>query len=192
MNNSEIKTTDSLEEAILKAQKGDKQAFRIIVENHQRFAFAVAFKILLNEEDAKDTAQDSFVKLWKHIGDYKFEAKFTTWFYKIIINLSIDKLKANKRKEKTVVTIPGEIIMERLASNDPDDYNNKELIEIIGVLIEKLSPKQRLVFTLRDLNGLDIHTISDSINISENSVKTNLVYARRKIKGYLTTIYHWK
>lgn len=176
---------------IISAQKGDKESFRRIVVIHQRFAFAVAFKILLNEEDAKDAAQESFIKLWHNLGSYKFEAKFTTWFYKIVINKSLDKLKARKKKESVFQTGMENSAFENLLAKDKDDYTNKELKEIIEKLTKKLSPKQKLVFTLRDLNGLDIEDISASLNISEGSVKTNLVYARRRIKELLTTIYKW-
>lgn len=176
---------------ILQAQKGDKKAFRKIVETHQRFAFAVAFKILLCEDDAKDTAQDAFIRLWKHIGDYNFDSKFTTWFYKIIINLSLDKLKSRKRREQIMIPLPEKNELNKLFSKEKDEYSNKELIELIEILTDKLSPKQKIVFTLRDLNNLDIADISRSLNMSAGNVRVNLIYARKKIKQYLTTIYNW-
>ncbi len=191
MSIPELKTDITYEELILQAQKGDKRAFRKIVETHQRFAFAVAFKILLNEEDAKDASQEAFIKLWKHIGDYNFESKFTTWFYKIIINLSIDKLKSLKRKEKIFIPLPDGNETDKLFSKNCEDYSNRELIEIIAKLTDMLSPKQKLVFTLRDLNNLDITDISKTLNMSAGSIRTNLIYARRRIKQLLTTIYNW-
>jgi RNA polymerase sigma-70 factor (ECF subfamily) len=185
-------STENFEELILLAQQGDKGSFRRIVELHRRFAFAAAFKILLNEEDAKDAAQESFIKLWKNINRYKFEAKFTTWFYKIVINESLDKLKARKRKENTMENAGDFSLLENLSSSGSSDFSNNELAEIIKKLTERLSPKQKIVFTLRDLNGLGIDDISASLNISESSVKANLVYARRKIKELLTSIYKWQ
>ncbi len=166
------------------------KAFRILVDTHRRFAFSIAFKILLNEEDARDAAQESFIKLWKHINDYNFNAKFTTWFYKIVINMSLDKLKARKRKEEKFIPAGSTAGIENLASGK-DDFTNSELIEIIKELTRFLSPMQKMVFTLRDLNGLAVNEVSDSLKISEGSVKTNLVYARRKIKEQLKTIYKW-
>lgn len=192
MINTELKTVNNIDELILRAQKGDTQAFREIVEMHRKFAFAVAFKILLNEEDAKDAAQESFIKLWKYLGRYKFGAKFTTWFYKIIINMSLDKLKSRKRKESIELPRLSGAEMENIPGKEDHSYTNRELTEIITQLTAKLSPKQRLVFTLRDLDGLDIEEVSGTLNMSAGSVKSNLVYARRKIKELLTTIYKWK
>jgi RNA polymerase sigma-70 factor (ECF subfamily) len=190
--NTDLKTENNVDELILRAQKGDKQAFREIVEKYKRFAFASAFKILLNEEDAKDAAQEAFIKLWKYLDRYKFEAKFTTWFYKIIINMSLDKLKSRKRKERVEIPRLSDSDIENLTGKEDYSFSNSELAEIITELTKKLSPKQRLVFTLRDLEGLDIAEVSGALNISAGSVKSNLVYARRKIKKYLTTIYKWK
>lgn len=188
---SETKTDIVFEDLILQAQKGDKASFRKIVETHQRFAFAVAFKILLNEEDARDTAQDAFIKLWIHLGEYNFEAKFTTWFYKIIINLSLDKLKSRKRKERILEPMPDEKELDKLFARGSEDLSNNELAEIITILTDKLSPRQKIVFTLRDLNNLDISDISRTLNMSSGSVRINLLFARRKIKNYLTAIYNW-
>lgn len=162
------------------------------MEIHQRLAYSAAFKILLNGEDAKDAVQEAFIKLWKNIGRFNFESKFTTWFYKIVINMSLDKLKARKRKEKNFYSASNESGIENFFSKETPDYTEKEFTEIVTRLTGSLSPKQRIIFTLRDLNGLDIALISESLNISPGTVKTNLVYARRRIKELLTKIYGWE
>jgi len=191
LNGTDLNIDHDLEKLILLAQQGDKQAFRSLVEKYQKFVFAVAFKILLNDEDARDTAQDAFIKLWQHISEYKFQAKFTTWFYKIIINLCLDKLRVRKRRNAFFTNSIDENTFNVLLSGNSDDYSNKELMEIIIKLTGKLSPKQKIVFVMRDLNGFGIGEISQTINMPENSVKVNLLYARKKIKKYLTNIYKW-
>lgn len=192
MNRNGLQQVENFEELILAAQRGDKESFRRIVEIHGRLAYAAAYKILLNEEDAKDAAQEAFIKLWKHIGSYNFESKFTTWFYKIVINMSLDKLKSRKRKEEIIHSLPDTQEFERLFAKEDPDYSGRELSDIVKKLTERLTPKQKMVFTLRDLNGFDIELISESLNMSPGSVKTNLVYARRKIKELLTLIYKWE
>ncbi len=162
------------------------------MEIHQRLAYSAAYKILLNSEDAKDAAQESFIKLWKNIDRFNFEAKFTTWFYKIVINMSLDKLKARKRKEENLYSITDRQDFENLFLQETPDYSEKEFADIVAKLTESLSPKQKIVFTLRDLNGLDIGLISESLNMSPGTVKTNLVYARRRIKELLAKIYKWE
>jgi RNA polymerase sigma-70 factor (ECF subfamily) len=106
--------------------------------------------------------------------------------------MSLDKLKSRKRKERVEIPRLSDSDIENLTGKEDYSFSNSELAEIITELTKKLSPKQRLVFTLRDLEGLDIAEVSGALNISAGSVKSNLVYARRKIKKYLTTIYKWK
>lgn len=192
MNSAYSRKEDIIEELIILAQAGDKNAFRKIIDQNSRFAFAVAFKILLNEDDARDAAQEAFIKLWKSLNNFKFEAKFTTWFYKIIVNTSLDKLKQNKRKQKTFQRLSDLEESGLSFSKEAEDYSNYELAGIIKALASKLSPKQKLVFTLRDLNGMELKEVSGSLNMSVNSVKVNLVHARKKIKEYLANIYKRK
>ena len=89
---------EQLNELILKANNGDTKAFEVIVRNYNKFGYAVAFKILCNEEDAKDVVQECFIKIWKHLNEYDKKIKFTTWMYKIVVNLCFDKLKSQKRR----------------------------------------------------------------------------------------------
>jgi len=192
LNSAYSRKEDIIEELIILAQAGDKNAFRKIIDQNSRFAFAVAFKILLNEDDARDAAQEAFIKLWKSLNNFKFEAKFTTWFYKIIVNTSLDKLKQNKRKQKTFQRLSDLEESGLSFSKEAEDYSNYELAGIIKALASKLSPKQKLVFTLRDLNGMELKEVSGSLNMSVNSVKVNLVHARKKIKEYLANIYKRK
>ena len=86
---------------IEKAQGGDQYAFRKIVEAHQGFAYAVAFKFVASRVEAEDITQEAFIKLWKNIAKYRPEIKLTTWLYKIIMNLSLDLLKSTIAKSNS-------------------------------------------------------------------------------------------
>ncbi|NJD21122.1 MAG: RNA polymerase sigma factor [Melioribacter sp.] len=172
-----------LNELILKAINGDAKAFERIVRDNYRFGYAVAFKILYNEDDAKDVVQDCFIKIWKHLNEYNKKIKFTTWMYKIVVNLCFDKLKLQKRKrnifknydEDSDDNTPSKIDLE-------NDLTNKELAEMIKHFANGLSEKQKTVFILRDMEDLSIEEVSEIMNISSSSVKTNLFYARQSIR----------
>ncbi|MBI5729788.1 MAG: RNA polymerase sigma factor [Ignavibacteriales bacterium] len=174
---------EQLNELILKANKGDTKAFEVIVRNYHKFGYAVAFKILYNEEDAKDVVQECFIRIWKHLNEYDKKIKFTTWMYKIVVNLCFDKLRSQKRKrnifknfdEESVINAPGGIDLEK-------ELTNKELAAIIKHFASGLSEKQKTVFILRDMEDLSIEEVSEIMNISSGSVKTNLFYARQSIR----------
>ena len=84
-------------EIIKQILAGSQAAFRQLVEKYQQYAFSLAFRILCHEEEAKDTVQDSFIKIWKNINSYNDQHKFTTWMYKIVTNTAIDKLRSMKK-----------------------------------------------------------------------------------------------
>ncbi|MFA5805757.1 MAG: RNA polymerase sigma factor [Melioribacteraceae bacterium] len=174
---------DHLNELILKANMGDTKAFEAIVRDHYKFGYAVAFKILCNEDDAKDVVQECFIKIWKHLNEYDKKIKFTTWMYKIVVNLCFDKLKSQKRRrsifknldEDFVINAPSGINLEK-------ELTNKELAAMIKHFASRLSEKQKTVFILRDMEDLSIEEVSEIMNISSGSVKTNLFYARQSIR----------
>ena len=175
---------ESNEFIITQVKSGDIQSFRKLVEKNQAYAFTVAFRILCNEEDAKDIVQECFIRVWKNIGIYNGQAKFTTWIFSIISHLCLDKLKANKRRNRVLINDLDKY-RQRLKDNNSSieaEFDNKELAVKIENISGMLKPKQRIVFVLRDLQNLNIDEVAKITGISINAVKTNLVYARRNIR----------
>jgi len=175
---------ERLNELIDKSKKGDVHAFEIIVRTYQRYAFAVAFRILCCEEDAKDIVQESFVRIWKHLESYDTNVKFTTWMYKIIVNLCYDKLKSERRKKKLFDNMTDEIqeIKSLSSVNLEKEFTNKETADLIKNFSKELSAKQKTVFVLRDMEDLSIQEVVEITGMSESSVKTNLFFARQNIR----------
>lgn len=175
---------EQLNELIDKSKKGDVRAFEIIVKTYQRYAFAVSFRILCCEDDAKDVVQESFVRIWKHIKSYDSKVKFTTWMYKIIVHLCYDRLKSEKRRKKMFDSMTNESSEIKSLSqiNLEREFSNKETADLIKSFSEELSEKQKMVFVLRDLEDLSIQEVIEITGMSESSVKTNLFFARQNIR----------
>jgi RNA polymerase sigma-70 factor (ECF subfamily) len=145
---------------------------------------------LCDEEEAKDVVQESFIRVWKHISNFSLKSKFTTWLYKIVVNLCYDKMKSQKRKKAVLIrNFDKEMLdLAPYPENIEEELINKELAGLIRNIADELSTKQRIVFILRDLQDLKISEVSQILNMPESSVKTNLYHARLNIRKKLEQI----
>lgn len=179
------------EDAVAGSQRGDLASFERLVRTYQPYAFSLAMKFLCNEAEAADVVQESFVRVWKYMGRYDPSQKFTTWLYKIVANLSIDRIRSLQRSRRIFSSRNQEPNLENL----PDERNwetarsHQQLAEIIRTLSSRLSETQRLVFTLRDLEDLSVDEVVEITGLSIGSVKTNLHYARKSIRDTLVRKY---
>lgn len=179
------------QDIIIQSKNGDTHAFRLLMERYQNYAYSLAFRILYNEEDAKDIVQETFIRIWKHLSDFRFKNKFTTWLYRIVVNLCLDRIKMRKRRhtnmrhcsEQTLNDIPDR------NCNIEKNFTDRETVGIIENLSEKLSPKQRMVFVLRDFQNLSIKEVSQILGMPIHSVKSNLYHARRNLRIKIEKIY---
>jgi len=169
-------------ELINLSRQDDSQAFRKLVEAHQSMVYTLAFRLLCNDEDAKDIVQETFIKVWKHLGNFNTELKFSTWLYTIAANQCYDKLK--KAKHNYILRLDDPNVISEFISNENIEKTmiNTELALFISSLTSNLTPKQKLVFTLRDLEGLEIEEIISITSLSAAKIKSNLYLARQFIR----------
>jgi RNA polymerase sigma-70 factor, ECF subfamily len=179
--------TETPESIIVEAKNGDCNAFKKIVHDHQSYAYALAFRFLCDEADAEDVVQEAFVRIWRHLKDFDTKRKFTTWMYRIVINLCYDKADSNKRRKRVHTSLDDGIHTEESTGDMTweADYTSKEIAEFIKRIADGLAEKQRMIFLLRDMQDLSIREVSDITGLSEASVKTNLFYARTNIRRKL-------
>jgi RNA polymerase sigma-70 factor, ECF subfamily len=177
----------TLQELILQSRQNNAQAFRKLVEGHQNLVYSLAYRILYNEDDAKDIVQETFIRVWKHLHRFNPELKFTTWLYTIATNLCYDRLKALKRNKgfQNIGNCTFQYINFQSAENIETAIINSELGEIIKLFTNDLTPKQKLVFTLRDLEGIEVEEIETITGLSAEKIKSNLYLARQFIRRKL-------
>lgn len=169
---------------ITECQRGDKAAFRRVVQTYQRMVFSLTLKMLGNEEEAKDVVQETFIRVWLGIRSYDTKKSFTTWLYTIASRLCLDHLK----RSKAVISLPDdERILHRFASDNDSQQQleNSEWVAIIRLLAEGLSEKQRLIFTLCQLEGLSSAEAEQITGMDAQQVKNNLYVARQTIRKRL-------
>ena len=172
---------------ITRCQQGDKDAFRWVVQTNQRMIFSLALKMLCDEEEAKDMVQETFIRVWQSIREYNPDKAFTTWIYTIASRLCLDRLKRLKR----IVAVPDDELALRCFASDGDNQRtleNQEWVSIVRMMAEDLSDKQRLVFTLCQLEGLSSEETEQITGLDARQVKSNLYVARQTIRKRLIAL----
>ncbi len=180
-------------ELIQKSIDGDAMAFEQLVQRYDRRVLSMALKYLNNEDDAKDVYQEVFIRVYKSLKNFKHQSEFSTWLYRITANACFTyQTKTQKRKQ--VPLEPSENEEENLLYNKADTgtpgpdkvYQNNELSKEIEKALNKLSPKQKMIFTLKHYEGQKIREISDMLNIKEGTIKKYLFEASHKMRVLLS------
>lgn len=168
------------EELVQLVKGGNVEPFDELVRRHEVKIHNLCYKILKNYDDAKDMAQETFLKAYRNIMKFDGRSRFSTWLYRIAVNNCINFMK----KERPTEEIKDEII--DIPKDDPvDRYKKKQLRDTIFNAIAKLPEVQKSVFTLRALEDLPYQEISSILNKPVNTVKVNYHLAVKNLKNYL-------
>jgi len=183
------------QEMIARCQRGDLSAYEPLVNKYRDRIYAQAYNLTRNPDDACDLCQETFVRAWKSLKNFRGQSSFYTWLYRIATNLGIDLIRS---KEKNPTTqFDDAIEKEETEENKPfahqklpsDDVLRKELGQAIDAAIGKLTPEHREVIVLREFEGLDYKEIAKVVGCSIGTVMSRLHYARsnlqRSLKVYL-------
>jgi RNA polymerase sigma-70 factor (ECF subfamily) len=169
-------------EMIERCRSGSMHDFRKLVELISPFAFSVAFRMVGDEEQTKDIVQESMITVWKTMKKIKSPGSFMSWFYRIVINKCYDQLRKRKvNPELRADDKTWSLLSDRISENTIPELERRETLQIINILTQKLSPKQKAVFVLSDLEEMSNEEISLITGMSRTSVKANLHYARKRI-----------
>jgi RNA polymerase sigma-70 factor (ECF subfamily) len=167
---------------IEECRRGNFNNFRKLIELTSPFAYSVAFRILGNEDQAKDVVQETMITIWQKLKRIKSAEVYKTWIYRIVVNKCYDHMRKRKRNPEFVTDEQTwELISNRISVEPSVTLENSETAKIIGILTKKLSPRQKTVFVLSDLEGMSNDEISEITGISKSAVKANLYHARKSI-----------
>ena len=174
-------------------KQGDAAAFEELVERYDRMLFRVAQHVTHNREDAQDAVQEAFLKAFRKLSQFQEKSRFSTWLIRITINESLMKLrKQHAAKEVSIDedfhseedTAPFQVADRR---PDPEElYGGSELRDLLRRSLQELQPGIRMVFVLRDVEGLSTEKTAEVLRLTEATVKSRLVRARRKLRERLS------
>lgn len=168
------------EELVQLVKAGNVEPFDELVRRHEVKIHNLCYKMLKNYDDAKDMAQETFLKAYRNINNFNGRSRFTTWLYRIAVNNCINFIKKGRPTEE----IKEEILV--IPKDDPvERYKNKKLKETIYNAIAKLPEVQKSVFTLRALEDLPYQEIGMILKKPVNTVKVNYHLAVKNLQNYL-------
>ncbi|MFC5865044.1 sigma-70 family RNA polymerase sigma factor [Acidicapsa dinghuensis] len=181
------------------ARAGDVQAFETLVNKYDRQIFRIAQHITQNREDAQDIVQDAFLKAYEKLDQFQGNSKFYTWLVRIAVNESLMRLR--KRRTGKMVSIDDDIETEEgsvprdladWSPNPEQNYSQAELAEILRKTIQGLPQGFRIVFVLRDVDGLSTEETAETLGLSVPAVKSRLLRARLQLRERLSRYFRKK
>lgn len=161
----------------------DHRAFSLLVERRNEMFYAAAYRMVMNREEAEDIVQEAFLKLWDKPKAWKAGkgAKFTTWFYRIVMNLAVDHMR---KSSKQIDFEPAEDIVATASSQEKDMVDNEEQAAIKKAL-QALPEKQLMALNLCFYEGVSNKDAAEIMNIKVKALESLLMRAKAGIKNYL-------
>ncbi len=171
---------------------GDDQAFETLVKQHEGRVYRTALGIVGNPEDAEEALQDTFLKAYQHLKEFRRDSRFTTWLTRIAINAALNKLRG--QRETTSLDDEGELSAEFMPQrfeswqeNPERVYAKEEIRRIVQEAIQSLSPEYRAVLVLRDISELDTAQTAEALGLTIAATKSRLLRARLMVREKLAS-----
>ena len=177
---------------VRKVIDGDATAYRCLVERYQGRIYSIVYGMVRNREDARDLAQEAFVKAYKNLSRFRFSASFYTWLCRIAMNVSIDHIRKQKNRrtqefdDGIATKGPAGVISLAHHRGDPSkSIERKQLRARLSEALESLSDDQKEAIILREIDGLAYKEIAEIMGIPEGTVMSRLYYARKNLQAAL-------
>jgi RNA polymerase sigma-70 factor (ECF subfamily) len=174
---------EPLPDTIRRAQAGDQQAIAMLVTEQQRYVYSIAMTITKDPTEAADLTQDALIRLMRAIGSYRGETKLSTWLYRLVVNLGIDRMR---RRGAPPIRLDDDESEIDVASDNPTDdvagsAERVEEAQLVRQAVAKLPDAQRLALTLHYFEDLRYEDISDVMGVPVNTVKSHIRRGKERL-----------
>ena len=185
-------TREQEREIIQKVLSGDTEAFEALVLEHQNKVYSLALRMVGNEEDALDMAQEAFIRAFNSLSGFRGDSKFSVWLYRLTSNICIDFIRSRAKKRTVSMTWTDEEGGDAGELEIPDETWSPETQlerrmtrESVQRGLDSLSPQYREILLLLEINGLSYEEIGRALGIEEGTVKSRIFRARKKLCDFL-------
>ena len=181
----------SSEDLLAKTAEGDELAFEILVQKHQTSVLNLIYRYVGDRTRAKDLAQEVFLRIWRAAGSYEPKAKFTTWIYRITVNLCLNDLKSANKKKLPLsrgAIEESQTLNEEIADVSPsaeDVLLAEERSRQISKALQSLPENQRMALILKRYDNFSYNEIANIMDCSVSAVESLLVRAKRNLQAKL-------
>lgn len=173
---------------IQRAQKGDHEAFAVLVDEHQRYVYNLAVRVVKDENEALDLTQETFVRAWTALPNFKGQSQFRTWLYRIVTNLCYNRLPNLRRSLNDLGDDVMEDIPESNFNNPVSEFETNETRRHLHQAIDDLDANYKLLITLRYQHELSYDEIASTLNLPLGTVKTGIFRAKEQLRKSLAQL----
>jgi RNA polymerase sigma-70 factor (ECF subfamily) len=174
---------------VRRLQRGDTIAFEILVRRHEKAVFNLLYRMLGDYDDAAETAQEVFLSAYRAIGQFRGDANFSTWLYRIALNHAITRRKSTSTRQRRVVPIVGTDIIDETQLGPAESLEKKELRERVQRALNDLAPEDAAVILMRDLQDIPYEDVARVLKVPVGTVKSRLHRARQALKARLAVYF---
>ncbi|MBE2248749.1 MAG: sigma-70 family RNA polymerase sigma factor [Myxococcus sp.] len=183
---------------VQRVRQGDQRAYKLLVERYQRKVYGVALGMVKDKEEARDVAQEAFIKVYKYLEHFKGDASFYTWLYRITVNICIDVLrKKGSTRGTDHLEFDESVRMDvseanigalgtRLGTNPQKAALRRELADKITAAIGQIPETHRQILLLREVEGMSYEDLARTLDIPKGTVMSRLFHARLKMQKILS------
>ena len=188
MNSPETVTDDV--ELLERIRGGATDDFAELVRRHQARVFAILHRYERDAQKVEDLAQETFIKVWRALGQFDGRAPFEHWLSRIAARVALDHLRKEKRRQHEIgLSELGDDALDWLRSDDEkNELNARSAAELLEMAMRELSPADRVVITMRELEGRSVREIAAAIGVSGVAVRVRAMRARSKLRQALEKI----
>ncbi|NQT24577.1 sigma-70 family RNA polymerase sigma factor [candidate division KSB1 bacterium] len=170
------------QQAIKDCLSGNTHAYRHLVESYEEMAIKTAYRFLRDWDEARDASQEAFIRAYQALESFRAGSKFSTWFYRILVNLCTDRVRSSRFRKS--VPLP----VRPLTSGNPGPDAILEYRDLMEKALNQLPIKRRQVFILMDLEGRRGKEVAKILNINESTVRVHRMKAKEQLRKIIVKL----